>query len=276
MDKQRNLFIGIVLLVALSCSGWYFIYFNGLQTSLNDMNSRYNQLKNEKSKYTQIKNKFPSIEKEWKELKNELTTLVNKIPKDSQFDNVTKMLFSLMEQNKLVVDNFNPSLAPLDEKQIIIPETQETILVEKYPIDVELRGNFIDFGNFLDQLAFTNYYLTISNIQISQNPSAEGEQKISFISYIYTKNQDLQISNNQNNQDSQNFASYANKNEKGQIDRDNTKTDEDIIVEAIQNTGASSILDIEQIFKYIKENTGKDIDPNFVISLLKERLKTDS
>ena len=37
------------------------------------------------------------------------------------------MLFSLMEQNKLVVDNFNPSLAPLDEKQIIIPETQEQI-----------------------------------------------------------------------------------------------------------------------------------------------------
>tara|TARA_B100001109_G_scaffold55001_1_gene44251 strand:- start:369 stop:1196 length:828 start_codon:yes stop_codon:yes gene_type:complete len=275
MDKQRNLFIGIVLLVALSFSGWYFIYFNGLKNSLDDMSSRYNQLKNEKNKYTQIKNKFPSIEKEWKELKNELTTLVNKIPKDNEFDNVTKMLFSLMEQNKLAVDNFNPSLAPLDEKQIIIPETQETILVEKYPIDVELRGNFIDFGNFLDQLAFTNYYLTISNIQISQSTGTEGEQKISFISYIYTKNQDIQIGSNQSNQ---NFASFTDKknNEKKQIDKDNTKTDEDIIVEAIQNTGASSILDIEQIFKYIKENTGKDIDPNFVISLLKERLKTNS
>ena len=178
MDKQRNLFIGIVLLVALSFSGWYFIYFNGLKNSLDDMSSRYDQLKNEKNKYTQIKNKFPSIEKEWKELKNELTTLVNKIPKDNEFDNVTKMLFSLMEQNKLAVDNFNPSLAPLDEKQIIIPETQETILVEKYPIDVELRGNFIDFGNFLDQLAFTNYYLTISNIQISQSTGTEGEQKM--------------------------------------------------------------------------------------------------
>ena len=275
MDKQRNLFIGIVLLVALSFSGWYFIYFNGLKNSLDDMSSRYNQLKNEKNKYTQIKNKFPSIEKEWKELKNELTTLVNKIPKDNEFDNVTKMLFSLMEQNKLAVDNFNPSLAPLDEKQIIIPETQETILVEKYPIDVELRGNFIDFGNFLDQLAFTNYYLTISNIQISQSTGNEGEQKISFISYIYTKNQDIQIGSNQSNQS---FASFTDKknNEKKQIDKDNTKTDEDIIVEAIQNTGASSILDIEQIFKYIKENTGKDIDPNFVISLLKERLKTNS
>ena len=121
------------------------------------MSSNYNRLKSEKSKYTQIKNKFPTIEKEWKALKNDLSSLVKKIPTDAQFDNVTKMLFSLMEKNKLARDNFNPSLAPLDEKQIINPETKETILVEKYPIDVELRGNFIDFGNFLDQLTFSRF-----------------------------------------------------------------------------------------------------------------------
>ncbi len=72
-----------------------------------------------KNKYTQIKNKFPAIEKEWIELKNDLSSLIQKIPTDKQFDNVTKMLFSLMEKNKLAVDNFNPSLAPLDEKQIM-------------------------------------------------------------------------------------------------------------------------------------------------------------
>ena len=188
MDKQKNLFISIIGFLLLSCAGWYFMYFNELNNSLESISDSYNQLKSEKSKYTQIKNKFPLIEKEWTELKEELTTLINKIPTDSQFDNVTKMLYSLMEKNKLAIDNFNPSLAPLDEKQIIVPETQETLTVEKYPIDVELRGSFIDFGNFLDQLSFTNYYLTISNIQISQNPYNEGEQKISFISYIYTKN----------------------------------------------------------------------------------------
>ena len=176
MDKQKNLFIGIIGFVLLSCAGWYFMYFNELNNSLERMNNSYNQLKSEKSKYSQIKNKFPLIEKEWTELKEDLTTLINKIPTDNQFDNVTKMLFSLMEKNKLAIDNFNPSLAPLDEKQIIVPETKETLIVEKYPIDVELRGSFIDFGNFLDQLSNTNYYLTISNIQISQNPYNEGEQ----------------------------------------------------------------------------------------------------
>ncbi|MEC7849673.1 MAG: type 4a pilus biogenesis protein PilO [Candidatus Neomarinimicrobiota bacterium] len=275
MDKQKNLFIGIIGFLLLSCAGWYFMYFNELNNSLESISDSYNQLKSEKSKYTQIKNKFPLIEKEWTELKEELTTLINKIPTDSQFDNVTKMLYSLMEKNKLAIDNFNPSLAPLDEKQIIVPETQETLTVEKYPIDVELRGSFIDFGNFLDQLSFTNYYLTISNIQISQNPYNEGEQKISFISYIYTKNSNDNMGVIQNNQG---FAGSTNNtnNNVSSVDKDSVAaiTDEEIVLEAIQKTGATSIVDIVKIVKYIKEKTGKDIDQSFAVSLLEKKLKS--
>ncbi len=274
MDKQKNLFIGIIGFVFLSCAGWYFMYFSELNNSLESISDSYNQLKSEKSKYSQIKNKFPLIEKEWTELKEDLTTLINKIPTDSQFDNVTKMLFSLMEKNKLAIDNFNPSLAPLDEKQIIVPETQETLTVEKYPIDVELRGSFIDFGNFLDQLSFTNYYLTISNIQISQNPYNEGEQKISFISYIYTKISNDNMGIIQNNQG---FAGSTNKanNSVSSVDKDSAAeiTDEEIVLEAIQKTGATSIVDIVKIVKYIKEKTGKDIDQSFAVSLLEKKLK---
>ena len=275
MDKQKNLFIGIIGFLLLSCAGWYFMYFSELNNSLESISDSYNQLKSEKSKYSQIKNKFPLIEKEWIELKEELTTLINKIPTDSQFDNVTKMLYSLMEKNKLAIDNFNPSLAPLDEKQIIVPETQETLTVEKYPIDVELRGSFIDFGNFLDQLSFTNYYLTISNIQISQNPYNEGEQKISFISYIYTKNSNDNMGVIQNNQG---FAGSTNNtnNNVSSVDKDSVAaiTDEEIVLEAIQKTGATSIVDIVKIVKYIKEKTGKDIDQSFAVSLLEKKLKS--
>ena len=275
MDKQKNLFIGIIGFLLLSCAGWYFMYFSELNNSLESISDSYNQLKSEKSKYTQIKNKFPLIEKEWTELKEDLTTLINKIPTDSQFDNVTKMLYSLMEKNKLAIDNFNPSLAPLDEKQIIVPETQETLTVEKYPIDVELRGSFIDFGNFLDQLSFTNYYLTISNIQISQNPYNEGEQKISFISYIYTKNSNDNMGVIQNNQG---FAGSTNNtnNNVSLVDKDSVAaiTDEEIVLEAIQKTGATSIVDIVKIVKYIKEKTGKDIDQSFAVSLLEKKLKS--
>ena len=48
------------------------------------------------------------------------------------------MLFSLMEKNKLAIDNFNPSLAPLMKNKLLFLK-KETLIVEKYPIDVELR-----------------------------------------------------------------------------------------------------------------------------------------
>ena len=221
--------------------------------------------------FSQIQTKFPAIEQEWKELKDDLSSLIQKIPTDAQFDNVTKMLFSLLEKNKLAVDNFNPSLAPLDEKQILNPETQENILVEKYPVDVELRGNFIDFGNFLDQLAYSNYYLTISNIQISQNPYLDGEQKISFISYIYTKNSSTSTAIMQGNQG---FSSTTlnNKSTEEPLNSSYQMSDEDIITNAIKATGASSLIDIVKIINYIKENNGKEIDENLAISLLQKSL----
>jgi len=235
------------------------------------MSSDYDRLKSEKNKYNQIQNKFPVIEQEWKTLKTDLSNLINKIPTDAQFDNVTKMLFSLMEKNKLAIDNFNPSLAPLDEKQIVDPETKQSIMIEKYPIDVELRGNFIDFGNFLDQLAFSNYYLTIGNIQISQNQYLEGEQKISFISYVYTKNSTNSIGLNVSN----NFLSgsrQTNLNNAGVLEKSDNFFDENIIAEAIQTTGAKSLIDIVKILNHIKEKTGKDVDENLAISILQKSL----
>ena len=137
-----------------------------------------------------------------------------------------------------------------------------------------MRGSFIDFGNFLDQLAFSNYYLTISNIQISQNPYNEGEQKISFISYIYTKDGDMSAGLIENNQG---YASSSNNidNNIGSINSESAedKTDEEIVLEAIQKTGATSIIDIVKIVKYIKEQTGKDIDQSLAVALLQKKLK---
>ena len=47
MDKQRNLFIGIIAFVLLSCAGWYFMYFSDLNNSFENMSNSYNQLKSE-------------------------------------------------------------------------------------------------------------------------------------------------------------------------------------------------------------------------------------
>ena len=188
MQKQRNLFIGTIAFVIVTTLFWYLIYFNNLNNSLNEMTDSYKRIENENRRFTEIEKKLPTIEKEWNQLKNELTAMLDKIPKSGAYDDISKMLYSLIQQNKLVILTYNESVVAINEKEIVVPDTKERLVIEKYPIDIELRGSFLDFGNFLDQLSYTNYHLTTSNMRISQNRGND-DQDISFISYIYTKRQ---------------------------------------------------------------------------------------
>ena len=99
----------------------------------------------------------------------------------------------------------------------------------------------------------------------------EGEQKISFISYIYTKNSSTNTA--VINKD-QSYATTTSNNQNTKSPANNSYqiSDEDIITNAIQATGASSLIDIVKIINYIKENNGKEIDENLAISLLQKRL----
>jgi len=152
------------------------------------MTDSYKRIENENRRFTEIEKKLPTIEKEWNQLKNELTAMLDKIPTSGAYDDISKMLYSLIQQNKLVILTYNESVVAINEKEIVVPDTKERLVIEKYPIDIELRGSFLDFGNFLDQLSYTNYHLTTSNMRISQNRGND-DQDISFISYIYTKRQ---------------------------------------------------------------------------------------
>ena len=152
MQKQRNLFIGTIAFVIVTTLFWYLIYFNNLNNSLNEMTDSYKRIENENRRFTEIEKKLPTIEKEWNQLKNELTAMLDKIPTSGAYDDISKMLYSLIQQNKLVILTYNESVVAINEKEIVVPDTKERLVIEKYPIDIELRGSFLDFGNFLDQL----------------------------------------------------------------------------------------------------------------------------
>ena len=78
-------------------------------------------------------------------------------------------------------------------------------------------------------------------------------------------------------ENNQGYASSSNNidNNVGSINSESAevKTDEEIVLEAIQKTGATSIIDIVKIVKYIKEQTGKDIDQSLAVALLQKKLK---
>ena len=102
------------------------------------MTASYELIENENRKYSQLEKKIPMIEKEWSQLKNELTAMLDKIPPSATYDNISKMLYSLIQQNNLGILTYNESVVAIDEKEIVIPDTKERLVIEKYPIDNEL------------------------------------------------------------------------------------------------------------------------------------------
>ena len=65
-----------------------------------------------------------------------------------------------------------------------MPETGDEITIEKVPIDITLRGSFINFGQLLESMKTGKYRLTASNIEILQKQKASA-QTIKLISYAY-------------------------------------------------------------------------------------------
>jgi len=90
----------------------------------------------------------------------------------------------MIKNNGLSVISYSPSNIAIDKKTIILPESEEEIIIEKIPIDIELNGSFVNFGKFLENMTDSQYRLTASNIDIAQKGKSS-EQVIKFISYAY-------------------------------------------------------------------------------------------
>ena len=125
-----------------------------------------------------------NIQDEWYNLNEEFEIVINRIPDKSSFDNVSNALYNMIKNNGLSVISYSPSNIAIDKKTIIMPESEDEIIIEKIPIDIEINGSFVNFGKLLENMTESQYRLTASNIDIAQKGNS-AKQVIKFISYAY-------------------------------------------------------------------------------------------
>ena len=124
------------------------------------------------------------MQDDWETLNNEFQTVIKRIPDKRLYESVTDYLYSLIINHGLKIQNYSPSNAAIDKKDIFITETGEELLIEKIPIDITVKGSFISFGQLLESMLTSQYRLTASNIEVAQKDLATS-QTIKFISYTY-------------------------------------------------------------------------------------------
>ena len=186
LKNQKYLFGAIFGGLTLVFICWYFLIQKGLS-------EEYNRTKREKKSLSvnikeskRLKTKMSSLESEWNLLSDELETIINRIPDKRLYDSVIDYVYTLVINRGLVVQNFSPSKATLDRKTLLMPENGDEVIIEKIPIDIVLRGSFLNFGKLLESMKNGKYRLTAVNIDINQK-KAGAAQEISLICFAYFK-----------------------------------------------------------------------------------------
>ena len=186
LKNQKYLFGAIFGGLTLVFICWYFLIQKGLSEQYNITKREKKSLSVNIKKSKRLKAKMSSLESEWNLLSDELETIINRIPDKRLYDSVIDYVYTLVINRGLVVQNFSPSKATLDRKTLLMPENGDEVIIEKIPIDIVLRGSFLNFGKLLDSMKNGKYRLTAVNIDINQK-KAGAAQEISLICFAYFK-----------------------------------------------------------------------------------------
>tara|TARA_B100000003_G_C10880068_1_gene350801 strand:+ start:68 stop:1102 length:1035 start_codon:yes stop_codon:yes gene_type:complete len=184
LKNQRNISIILFLSVIISMVLWYYGFHQNLSYDYNIIKKSKNNLTSKRDKYKRMKNEISSIQEEWDFLNEEFETVIKRVPNKTNFDNVSNSLYNLIKNSGLSIINYSPSRLAIDKKTIILPDGNDQIIIEKIPIDIEVRGSYVSFGQCLESMAESRYRLTASHIEILKK-SKEPEQAIKFIAYAY-------------------------------------------------------------------------------------------
>jgi Tfp pilus assembly protein PilO len=171
---------GILLLVLI----WYFGFHQSLSAAYSDIQQSQKSLASKRNKYRRMESEIINIQDEWYSLNEEFEIVIRQIPDKSSIDNVFNVLYSMIKNNGLSIISYSPSNIAIDKKTIIMPESEDEIIIEKIPIDITINGSFVNFGKLLENMTESQYRFTASNIDIAQKGNS-AKQVIKFISYAY-------------------------------------------------------------------------------------------
>ena len=184
LKSQRYLFVAVFGGLIIVLTSWYFLVQKGLSKEHKRSSNAMIVLEKDVGKFRRMESQIIDLEAEWDNINSQFEMVIDKIPDKRLFDNVTDFLYSMIVNQGLKIQSFSPSNAAIEKKTILLPETGDEITIEKVPIDITLRGSFINFGQLLESMKTGKYRLTASNIEILQKQKASA-QTIKLISYAY-------------------------------------------------------------------------------------------
>ena len=210
LKNPRQLFIVIITCLIAFLSIWYSFFYKNISETYHNSLVLEKNVTRDLNKYKGMESQINTMEINWNSLNSEFQFVIERIPDKRLYESVTDYLYSDILQNNLQIINFSPSNIAIEKENIFIPETDDEILVEKIPIDITLRGSFIDLNQFLEGVQDARYRYTTSDVGISQSKSST-VQTIELIAYAYFQSSKNKIAKPKKIQKNKTVVSKKNK-----------------------------------------------------------------
>jgi len=185
------IFSGLTIFITL----WYFLFFQNTSKNFIESSISKDNISKDLKRFQDMNSKIPSMNLDWSSLNEEFSSVIDKIPNKKMIETVTDHLYSKIMRSGLMIIDYTPSSVAIEKKNIFLADLENEITVEKVPIDISLKGSFIDLNMLFEEMYNNRYRYTFSNIEVKQSKSTK-TQDIKFIAYAYFQDPKNKINKN--------------------------------------------------------------------------------
>jgi len=181
---NRKLFFGTLITLVITSIAWFY-YTVGvlgarsseLESELDGLNSRFNELAMVSDSYDDFKLKF-------NQKVVDFDTLQTIIPNNQGYATVLEEIRQIAEKHKLQIISMSPSLNdiyPAQYTEMKIPKNH----IECYPLQFKFYGDFLTIGAFLEDLLELESGINIANMKLETEMEHGGVLTCELNLYTY-------------------------------------------------------------------------------------------
>jgi len=180
-EKQRNLSLSIILALFISITLWYFLIQKELNMNISSLSKSENSLTKSISDYKKLKDKLTTLETDFSQKNEKLLSLLKRIPSITDKTESFEYFRTLLGANYFKIKNYRPYTNAIEEKKLVVSGLKNEIKIQKIAVDIELKGDYLAFGQFIDNLPSLPILVNLSEIELSGGKN----QKINLLGYLY-------------------------------------------------------------------------------------------
>ena len=186
-EKQKTLSFTIVFLLLTSTALWYFLIQKELNVNISTLSNSEKTLNKSISDYKRLRDQLTPLQNEFLAQNTKFMNLLKRIPSITDKNESFEYFRNLLGANYFKIKNYRPYTNPIEEKKLVLTDSKNEITIQKIAVDVELTGDYITFGQFIDDLSDLPILVNLSEVELARGKN----QQISFLGYLYFQSGNL-------------------------------------------------------------------------------------